>query len=209
MNKHIIEFLEKNKIIPIATIEKAEDAIPIAKAIMDANLNVIEVTLRTPNALDYIKEMRKHFPKLFIIAGTIITETQITEAKSAGADCLISPGYSKKLIRKAQLLKIPYIPAISTISEAMLAREDNCKTLKFFPAELSGGIEMLKKLNNILPDISFIPTGGISENNIESYMKQSNVLATAGSFLVPKETIKTKNWYQIEKICKSVRQKIC
>ena len=187
-------------VIPVLTIDKVEDAIPLAQALVAGGLPVLEVTLRTHTALEAIAAIAKAVPDAIIGAGTIRSADQAKQALEAGSQFLVSPGTTPQLIRCFQSLQIPVLPGCSTASEAMHLAEEGFHCLKFFPAEAAGGIPFLKSLSAPLPDLRFCPTGGIDLQKAPSWLALPNVLCVGGSWVTPADALKEKNWVKIEQL---------
>ena len=194
-----INLITSCKLLPLATLTSKGQVEPLCKALINAGLPLIEVTLRDEKTLDILDEFKK-YPQITLGVGTIRSTLQIDKAVEAQARFLITPGFSKKLSQYAFSKNILLIPGIQTPSEIMAANEEGHNVLKFFPAELSGGIQKLKAYYSVFSDIKFIPTGGILEENASSYLKLDNVLAIGASALIPSSLIKTNSWNEIEDI---------
>jgi 2-dehydro-3-deoxyphosphogluconate aldolase / (4S)-4-hydroxy-2-oxoglutarate aldolase len=193
------EQLEALKIIPVVVIEQAADIIPLGAALADNGLPVAEITFRTPAAAEAIALLRQAQPHMLIGAGTVLNGLQMEAAQRAGASFIVSPGLNTNNVRAAQSLGIPIIPGVNNPSDIELALELGLSTLKFFPAEASGGIKMLKALMGPFNQVKFMPTGGISPQNIREYLALSGVLACGGSWMVEPELIRSGNWAEIAK----------
>ncbi|PCI62778.1 MAG: keto-deoxy-phosphogluconate aldolase [Gammaproteobacteria bacterium] len=189
------------KIVPVLVIKDIADALPIAEAILQSGLKVLEVTLRTPSALAVIKEIATHLPQAIIGAGTVTNADMLQRSREAGAQFAISPGLTKDLLQAGQAGDIALIPGISSISELMDGIDYGYDHLKFFPAEASGGVKAIKSIGGPFPDIKFCPTGGININNINDYLALPNVACCGGSWLVTDEIVKNKDWSAITKLC--------
>lgn len=187
-------------IVPVLVINKVEDALPIAEALLAADVKVLEVTLRTPAALDVISIIAKELPEAIIGSGTVTNRQQLQQSYDAGAKFAISPGLTKDLLQAGNEAKIALIPGISSISELMDGVDHGYDHLKFFPAEASGGVNAIKSIGGPFPDISFCPTGGININNIRDYLTLANVACCGGSWLVSSEIVVNKNWSEITKL---------
>jgi len=187
-------------IVPVLVIEKVEDALPIAEALLKANINVLEVTLRTSAALDVISAIAKELPEAIIGSGTVTNRAQLQQSYDAGAKFAISPGLTKDLLQAGNEGEIALIPGISSISELMDGADYGYDHLKFFPAEASGGVKAIKSIGGPFPDIKFCPTGGINLNNVRDYLALSNVKCCGGSWLVTNEAVQNKNWHEITKL---------
>lgn len=176
-------------ILPVVAIEKTEYAVPLAKAIVDAGLPAMEVTFRTDCAVEAIRTIRTAFPELLLGAGTILNCNQVDTAISAGVDFLVTPGFNPKVVAYAISKQIPIYPGVTSPAEIEAAIEMGLEVLKFFPAELSGGVEKLKLLAGPYRNVKFIPTGGIDEKNFRDYLALDNVVAVGGSFMVAKKSM--------------------
>ena len=176
-------------VIPVLTIERAQDAVPLAQALLAGGLTVVEVTLRTPAALEAVRRIVAEVPDVVVAVGTVAKPLDITHAVDAGADFLVSPGTSVELAKALVDAPLPAMPGCATASEAMTLATLGFPVLKFFPAEASGGLRWLKALAEPLPDIRFCPTGGVNGDNAAGYLALSNVLAVGGSWVAPPEAI--------------------
>ncbi|MDO9168388.1 MAG: bifunctional 4-hydroxy-2-oxoglutarate aldolase/2-dehydro-3-deoxy-phosphogluconate aldolase [Methylobacter sp.] len=196
------DVLNAGPVMPVMVIQNLEDAVPLAKALVAGGINVLEITLRTPVALDAIRLISQQVEGAIVGAGTITTPEQLKAAEEAGAVFAISPGLTPKLLAAAQAGNIALIPGIATLSELMLGMEYGLDHFKFFPAEAAGGIPMLKSISGPVPGVTFCPTGGISPENYNSYLQLSNVACVGGSWLVPADVIKSKNWAKVTELAK-------
>lgn len=188
------ETIRSGGILPVVAIDKIEYAVPLAKAIVDAGLPGMEVTFRTACAADAIKAIRAAFPDLLLGAGTILSCTLADEAIAAGADFLVTPGFNPKVVAYAMEKNIPIYPGVTTPAEIEEAMEMGLEVLKFFPAEMSGGIAKLKILAGPYKNVKFIPTGGIDEKNFKDYLALDNVVAVGGSFMIAKKAMAAGNF---------------
>lgn len=195
------DLFSMGKIVPVLVIKDVADALPIAEAILASGIKVLEVTLRTPSALNVIQEIATHLPQAIIGAGTVTNAQMLQQSRDAGAKFAISPGLTKDLLKAGQGGDIALIPGISSISELMDGIDYGYDHLKFFPAEASGGVNAIKSIGGPFPDIKFCPTGGININNINNYLALSNVACCGGSWLVTDEIVKTKDWSTITQLC--------
>mgnify|MGYP002151905745 CR=1 FL=1 len=194
------ELFAMGPIVPVLVINKVEDALPIAEALLAADIKVLEVTLRTSAALDVISAIAKELPEAIIGSGTVTNRQQLQQSVDAGAKFAISPGLTKDLLQAGNEGDIALIPGISSISELMDASDFGYDHLKFFPAEASGGVNAIKSIGGPFPDIKFCPTGGINLKNIRDYLALSNVACCGGSWLVPNHVVENKNWSEITKL---------
>ncbi|MGT0069272.1 bifunctional 4-hydroxy-2-oxoglutarate aldolase/2-dehydro-3-deoxy-phosphogluconate aldolase [Helicobacter pylori] len=202
MQDKIIEVLQISPIIPVVVIENIKDAVPLAQSLIEGGIHIIEVTLRSSCALEAIELIAKNVPKMHVGVGTILNPTQLEQAQNRGAEFLISPGLTIKLLEYAKKKDMPLIPGVSSSSEVMQALELGYSALKFFPAEYCGGVKLLNAFNGPFKGVKFCPTGGISADNMHSYLNLENVLCVGGSWLTPKNLIQNKEWDKITEICK-------
>ncbi len=202
MQDKIIEVLQISPIVPVVVIENIKDAVPLAQSLIEGGIPIIEVTLRSSCALEAIELIAKNVPKMRVGAGTILNLTQLEQAQNRGAEFLISPGLTIKLLEHAKKKDMPLIPGVSSSSEVMQALELGYSALKFFPAEYCGGVKLLNAFNGPFKEVKFCPTGGISADNMRSYLNLENVLCVGGSWLTPKDLIQNKEWDKITEICK-------
>ncbi|GAA7468348.1 bifunctional 4-hydroxy-2-oxoglutarate aldolase/2-dehydro-3-deoxy-phosphogluconate aldolase [Helicobacter pylori] len=202
MQDKIIEVLQISPIVPVVVIENIKDTVPLAQSLVEGGIHIIEVTLRSSCALEAIELIAKNVPKMRVGAGTILNPTQLEQAQNRGAEFLISPGLTIKLLEYAKKKDMPLIPGVSSSSEVMQALELGYSALKFFPAEYCGGVKLLNAFNGPFKGVKFCPTGGISADNMRSYLNLENVLCVGGSWLTPKNLIQNKEWDKITEICK-------
>ncbi|WRC64842.1 bifunctional 4-hydroxy-2-oxoglutarate aldolase/2-dehydro-3-deoxy-phosphogluconate aldolase [Helicobacter pylori] len=202
MQDRIIEVLQISPIVPVVVIENIKDAVPLAQSLIEGGIHIIEVTLRSSCALEAIELIAKNVPKMRVGAGTILNPTQLEQAQNRGAEFLISPGLTIKLLEYAKKKDMLLIPGVSSSSEVMQALELGYNALKFFPAEYCGGVKLLNAFNGPFKEVKFCPTGGISADNMRSYLNLENVLCVGGSWLTPKNLIQNKEWDKITEICK-------
>ncbi|WRB94102.1 bifunctional 4-hydroxy-2-oxoglutarate aldolase/2-dehydro-3-deoxy-phosphogluconate aldolase [Helicobacter pylori] len=202
MQDKIIEVLQISPIVPVVVIEDLSDAVPLVQSLIEGGIPIIEVTLRSSCALEAIELIAKNVPKMRVGAGTILNPTQLEQAQNRGAEFLISPGLTIKLLEYAKKKDMPLIPGVSSSSEVMQALELGYSALKFFPAEYCGGVKLLNAFNGPFKGVKFCPTGGISADNMHSYLNLENVLCVGGSWLTPKNLIQNKEWDKITEICK-------
>ncbi len=193
------ETLFKSYIIPVLVVREVELAVPVAKILLDSGLPTMEITLRTEAALPSIKRVSDALPEAIVGAGTVYTPDQLSLARDSGAAFAVSPGTSKQLYESAINSSLPFLPGVSTPSEILKAREVGFTMCKIFPSEKLGGVEMIKTLAEIFPDMKFCPTGGVSEANLASYLSLTSVPVVAGSWIAPESLIIAKDWIEIEK----------
>ena len=191
--------LHQLRLLPVIALNRAEQAEPLGQTLLAAGLPAAEITFRTPVAAEAIRRLRAAFPELLIAAGTILTPAQVDTALAAGADFIVSPGLNPTTVRHCQQQGIPIIPGVNNPSQVEQALELGLSTLKFFPAEASGGIAMLKALAAVYP-VQFMPTGGISPSNLQPYLALPNVFACGGSWMVPSELIDQGDWTTLSRL---------
>ena len=188
-------------VIPVLTIEKLEHAVPLARALVAGGVRVLEVTLRTPVAVDAAKAIISEVPDAVVGIGTILNGDDLARTKALGAVFGISPGATPELLKAAAASDLPFAPGIATASELMAALAAVFDLVKFFPAEQSGGIKALRALAGPFPNANFCPTGGIGEANAASWLAEPNVLCVGGSWLCPAADVRSGNWAGITAMC--------
>ena len=188
-------------VIPVLTIERVEDAVPLARALVAGGVRTLEVTLRTPVAIEAAKAIIANVPDAVVGIGTILNAADLARAQALGAVFGISPGATPELLKAAAASGLPFAPGIATASELMQALAHGFDLVKFFPAEQSGGIKALRALAGPFPDVRFCPTGGIGEANAASWLAEPNVFAVGGSWLCPAADIRSGNWAGITAMC--------
>lgn len=201
MNK-ILEKIGELGIIPVVKIEKAEDALPLGRALLDGDLPIAEITFRTSAAEESIKILTKDLSNLLVGAGTVLTVEQAKRALSAGAKFIVSPGFNSKVVDYCIENNIPITPGINNPTQIEMALERGIEAVKFFPAEASGGLPLLKSMSAPYSGIKFIPTGGINQNNLYSYLSDNKVLACGGSWMVKPDLISSGNFSEITRLTK-------
>lgn len=184
IENQIYERLGAAGAIPVIKLERVEDAVPLARALLEGGLPVAEVTFRTEAAAAGIAAIRREVPQVLVGAGTVLTTSQAQEAIAAGAQFVVAPGSNSKVIDQVLAAGIPMIPGVATPTEVEAALERGLAVLKFFPAQVLGGVAMMKALSGPYPQVKFVPTGGIDESNMREYLQQKNVLAVGGSWMV-------------------------
>ncbi|WP_420960976.1 2-dehydro-3-deoxy-phosphogluconate aldolase [Brucella sp. IR073] len=193
----LLPILKGQPVIPVLLIDKASDAVPLARALAAGGLPAIEITLRTAAALDAIRAVAEEVPEAIVGAGTILNARQYEEAAKAGSRFIVSPGVTEAIRQAARDSDVPLLPGSVTPSEIMAAREDGYTLLKFFPAEQAGGAAFLKSLASPLAGTLFCPTGGISLANAKTYLSLPNVICVGGSWVAPKELVEAGEWDKI------------
>ncbi len=198
----IVSKLRNIGIVPVIKIDDEAKALPLARALIEGGIPCAEVTFRTAQAEDAIRKITQTYPEMLVGAGTVINVELAKKAISAGAAFIVSPGFNPSVVDYCISQNVPIIPGVSSPSQVELALEKGLTELKFFPAEQSGGVGMLDALGGPFPQVSFMPTGGISSTNLSDYIKRKNVIACGGSWMVKAELIDRENWAEITKLCK-------
>ena len=196
----IEKFLRLSPVMPVVTFTDPSVAVDVARALVRGGIRVIEVTLRTPVALEAMARIARSVPEITVGAGTVLSVADLKASAEAGAAFAISPGATATLLSAGASGPIPYLPAIATASELMAGLAAGYPCFKFFPAGAAGGIPMLNALGGPFPDVRFCPTGGISQATVKSYLDLPNVLCAGGSWLTPADAMKKKDWALIESL---------
>ena len=187
-------------VIPVLTIEREADAVPLARALLDGGLRLIEVTLRTPAAPAAIAAIVREVPQIVVGAGTVQRPADVVQACAAGARFLVSPGITAELAAAALATQLPYLPGVATPSEVMAARDLGISFLKLFPAEAVGGAAMLRALAPVFAGVAFCPTGGIDERAAAEYLALPNVPVVGGSWMAPSELVAAGDWAAVRRL---------
>jgi 2-dehydro-3-deoxyphosphogluconate aldolase/(4S)-4-hydroxy-2-oxoglutarate aldolase len=197
-----IELATYGPVIPVIVINNLDEAEPLAEALIEGGIKVLEVTLRSTCALEAIEIIASKVPSAIVGAGTLRTKADATNAKIAGSKFAVSPGYNSEMGSICNEIDLPLLPGVSTASEVMIANRDGFNFLKLFPAVAVGGINLLKGFNGPFPDIQFCPTGGITIDSAPDFLKLPNVPVCGGTWLTPKKIVEAKDWKQITKLAK-------
>ena len=208
MTEQIDELSALAPVIPVLTINDTEHAVPLAEALVEGGLPVLEVTLRSPVALDAISAIAKSVPGARVGAGTILTPDDYRRAVDAGSTFIVSPGSTAELLDYGTQSDMPLLPGIQTVSEMMEGIQRGYSRFKFFPAELSGGVGALKAMQGPFANIRFCPTGGIRANTAADYLALSNVMCVGGTWLAPAETVNARDWAAITQIAQQTLKSI-
>lgn len=195
-------------VVPVIVINDLADAVPMAKALVAGGLRVLEVTLRTPVAIDAIRLLSQEVPEAIVGAGTVTNAEQLQLCIDAGAQFAISPGMTRELLQAGKDSTIPLIPGIASISELMEGLALGYTHFKFFPAEAAGGVKTLKSIHGPFSEVRFCPTGGINESNFLDYLALPNVHCVGGSWVLPADAIKAGNWQEITRLCQETIQQV-
>ncbi|MFF1353040.1 bifunctional 4-hydroxy-2-oxoglutarate aldolase/2-dehydro-3-deoxy-phosphogluconate aldolase [Streptomyces sp. NPDC058297] len=194
--------LDLAPVVPVVVVEDVADAVPLARALVAGGLRAIEVTLRTPAALDAIRAIADEVPDAVVGAGTVISPQNVADSVAAGARFLVSPGWTDSLLDSMKRSGVPFLPGVSTTSEVVALLERGVSEMKFFPAEAAGGVPYLKSLAGPLPQARFCPTGGISVTSAPSYLALKNVGCVGGSWMLPADAVAAKDWGRIEELAR-------
>jgi 2-dehydro-3-deoxyphosphogluconate aldolase/(4S)-4-hydroxy-2-oxoglutarate aldolase len=200
------ENLRRTRIVPVIVLKDAAHAVPLAKALVEGGLDILEITLRTSAALDSIKAIAREVPGAIVGAGTVINADGFVAAVSAGAKFVVSPGLTDEVVRASRDHATPILPGVATASEVMHGLDLGLSTFKFFPAETSGGAPAIKALGGPFPQVTFCPTGGVSTKNLSSYLSLPNVICAGGSWMVPSDLGAADAFEQAKKLAQEARE---
>jgi 2-dehydro-3-deoxyphosphogluconate aldolase / (4S)-4-hydroxy-2-oxoglutarate aldolase len=200
----VFETIAKCGVVPVIALDSVDAAIPLADALMEGGLPLVEITFRTSVAAEVIEKMCWQRPGLLVGAGTVVTAESLRTAKAAGAKFGVAPGLNGDIVEGAKLAALPFVPGVCTPSDIERALALDCRLLKFFPAEASGGVEMLKALSAPYGHLGvrFVPTGGVNMNNLAAYLAVDTVAAVGGTWIAKKEDLAAGNWAEIRDRCK-------
>jgi 2-dehydro-3-deoxyphosphogluconate aldolase / (4S)-4-hydroxy-2-oxoglutarate aldolase len=198
----LLSLLDGQPVIPVLKIGNAADAVPLARALAKGGLRAIEITLRTPDALEAIRRVAGEVEEAIVGAGTILDARQFDEAAAAGSKFIVSPGITKEILAAAAASEVPLLPGAITPGEIMAAREAGLDFLKFFPAEQAGGAAFLKALASPIADVKFCPTGGVTAKNANDYLSLPNVICVGGSWVAPDDLVQSGEWASIEALAR-------
>ena len=194
----IIDQLQELRLVPVVSLPSVEAALKLAELLVRCRLPVIEITYRTACAVEAMTQINKKFPELLLLAGTVLTPDQVDSAIKAGAKAIVSPGFTPLLASYCREKGIPFFPGVFTPSEVQMAHETGLRTLKFFPAEHGGGVKTVAMFKTIYQDVTFMPTGGIKQDNLMSYLEHENILCCGGTWLCPEKLMIAGQWTEIE-----------
>jgi len=187
-------------VIPVLTIERVADAVPLARALVKGGLPVLEITLRTRTAMAALEVIAKEVPDAVVGAGTVLEAAQVEQIQTLGAKFAVSPGCTPGLVKATRAAGLPFLPGVQTVSEAMVLAEQGYRILKFFPAEPAGGVAWLKAVGAPLAGLRFCPTGGVGADTAPAYLALHNVACVGGSWVAPAAAVDAKDWSQIERL---------
>jgi len=192
--------LKEFRLVPVVVLEDASDAVPLAKTLLDSGIGVMEITLRTADGLKSIEQVARDVPEMIVGAGSVRTVEHFTAVSDAGAKFAVCPGASAALCNAAAEHNLPFVPGAATASEMIVLLERGYRLQKFFPAGASGGIDFLKSVSSPIPEVRFMPTGGISTSNAADYLALSNVSGVGGSWITPKGLLAKKDFAAIAEL---------
>ncbi|MDL2079338.1 bifunctional 4-hydroxy-2-oxoglutarate aldolase/2-dehydro-3-deoxy-phosphogluconate aldolase [Streptomyces sp. GXMU-J15] len=195
--------LDLAPVLPVVVIDDPADAVPLARALVAGGLPAIEVTLRTPRALDAIRAIADGVPEAVVGAGTVIAPAQVKAAVGAGARFLVSPGWTDVLLNAMWGAGVPFLPGVSTASEVVALLERGVAEMKFFPAQAAGGTAYLRSLSGPLPQARFCPTGGIGPDSAPEYLALPNVGCVGGSWMLPADAVAARDWARVEALARA------
>jgi 2-dehydro-3-deoxyphosphogluconate aldolase/(4S)-4-hydroxy-2-oxoglutarate aldolase len=195
---NIRDILALGKVVPVIVINKEQDALPMAEALLAGGVKTMEITLRTEAGLKAINKLSQSLPEMIVGAGTVITSDDYKRAVDAGSQFIVSPGFNEALATTAAQNKVPFLPGIATGSDIVRAMQCGLDTLKFFPAEANGGTPVLSAFKGPFPNIKFCPTGGVNPQNAKDYLQLENVLCVGGSWLTPNNAVSNGDWSAIQ-----------
>jgi len=200
------EVMEISPIVPVIALDDEADALELAQALLDGGIRIMEITLRTEAGLKSIEAIAKAMPQMNVGAGTVLNTDDFKKAVKHGAQFVFSPGISEELMQTSRELGVALIPGVATASEVMLAKNNGFEHCKLFPATLAGGVEALKAFSGPFSSMRFCPTGGVNLNNIKDFLTLDNVVCAGGSWIVPKQAIRDKDFKAITTLCKEALQ---
>jgi len=195
-----LEIASYGPVIPVIVLQHVDDAVPVAQALVEGGVRVLEVTLRTPVALRCIEEIARAVPQAVVGAGTVRSAADARAALEAGSRFAVSPGYTETLGAACREIGLPLLPGVASASELMAAQDGGHEFVKFFPASAAGGIPLLKALAGPFPDVSFCPTGGITPQNAREYLALPQVKVCGGSWLTPQDAVQARDWARITRL---------
>lgn len=204
----VMDRIRQSGVVPVAVIDKLEHAVPLAKAMVAGGIDVIEVTLRTPTALDCIRSIARDCPEMLVGAGTVVTLDQCRQAVDSGANFIVSPGFNPKVVTWCVENGVAVVPGCVTPSEITAALELGLKVVKFFPSNIYGGLDAMRALAGPFPQVEFIPTSGIKADNIGQFLRASFICAAGGSWVCPRPDIEAGNFEKITQFCADTRRKV-
>jgi 2-dehydro-3-deoxyphosphogluconate aldolase/(4S)-4-hydroxy-2-oxoglutarate aldolase len=197
-----LELASHGPVIPVIVLQQVEDAIPLAQALVEGGVRVLEVTMRTPVALRCIEAIARAVPQAIVGAGTVRSAADARAAQAAGARFAVSPGYTEAVGAACREIALPLLPGVATASELMAAQDGGHHFVKFFPATAAGGLPLLKALSGPFPEVSFCPTGGITAQNAREFLALPQVKVCGGTWLTPQDAIQARDWARITRLAR-------
>lgn len=191
---------ERARILPVITIDREQDILPMADALAAGGITVLEVTLRTPLGLTAIRTLAEQRPELCVGAGTVLDPQTFRQAEEAGAQFIVTPGCTEELLQYAVSRPVPLLPGVATASEIMAAYRHGLRRFKLFPAKVCGGVEALKAFAGPFPEVRFCPTGGVGPDNLNDYYRLDNVMCVGGTWMLPKAAVASGDWAEVERL---------
>lgn len=195
-----LELATHGPVIPVIVLHQVDDAVPVAQALLEGGVRVLEVTMRTPVALRCMEAIARAVPQAIVGAGTVRSAADARAALAAGARFAVSPGYTGALGAACREIGLPLLPGVATASELMAAQDAGHDFVKFFPASAAGGIPLLKALSGPFPDVNFCPTGGVTPQNVRDYLSLPQVKVCGGSWLTPQDAVQARDWTRITRL---------
>ncbi len=195
-------------VVPVVVIDDVAVAVPLARALLAGGIDVIEITLRRPAAMAALEIVARQVPEILAVAGTVVTPAQVAEVRSAGAQAVVSPGFSEIVDEAMRASGLPWLPGVATASDCMRAVAAGRLTCKFFPAEQAGGPPALKALSGPFPQMTFCPTGGVGLSNLADYLALPQVICVGGSWLVPADAVARGDWAQVTQLAREARERV-
>ena len=202
------EVMQISPIVPVIALERAEDALPLAEALLEGGIAIMEITLRTDAGLASIERIAASMPEMHVGAGTVMDSTGFQAAVDYGSQFVFAPGISEALMQSSRALDIALIPGVATASEVMLAQNHGFTHCKLFPATVAGGTAALKAFSGPFASMRFCPTGGINLDNVNDFLSLDNVLCAGGSWIVPKNVIREGNFQEITRLCREALERV-
>jgi 2-dehydro-3-deoxyphosphogluconate aldolase/(4S)-4-hydroxy-2-oxoglutarate aldolase len=196
------QIIAATSVMPVMVVDRPADAVPLARALVDGGIRVLEITLRTAAGLDAVRAIKQEVPDVIVGVGTITTPAQLDASIGAGAQFGVSPGSTPTLLKAITASKLPFLPGVATTSEVMQALEMGFDIMKLFPAVAAGGIKLLESFSGPFPQVRFCPTGGINAQNAPDFFKLPNVVCVGGSWLTPKNLVASGNWAEITRLAR-------
>lgn len=204
----VIARLKVCGVVPVVVIEDAALAIDLARALVAGGIDIVEVTLRRPAGLAALEAIAREVPEALAVAGTVITPAQVQQVKDAGAQAVVSPGFSETVDEALKAAGLPWLPGVATASDCMRAVGAGRLHCKFFPAEQAGGVSAIKALSGPFPQMQFCPTGGVGLNNLADYLALKQVICVGGSWLVPTDAVANRDWARVTQLAREARERV-